>query len=172
MEVRFLMRLLERYLVQERSEIMENDVRLRAIGEIEKLPPRVRRELDRTIAMSQRNSGLILTLALNYGGRQEIVRAVRQIAKNVQAGKLRPESIDAELLSRNLYTADLPDPDLVIRTGGEMRLSGFLLWQAEYSEICVTKTAWPDFREKDFHAALWTYANRQRRFGGLNGHQG
>jgi len=167
LEVAFLMRLLKRYLNQELSEIMENDIRLRAIGDLDKLPWLVRRKLDRAMARSRNNGGLILNLALNYGGRQEIVRAVQRIARDVQAGQIQPESIDAELISNHLDTAGLPDPDLVIRTGGEMRLSGFLLWQVEYSEICVTQTPWPDFRERDLHAALRAFASRQRRFGGL-----
>jgi undecaprenyl diphosphate synthase len=167
LEVSFLMHLLERYLVGERGEIMENSIRLNAIGEVSMLPARVRAELERTIAMSRDNQGLVLTLALNYGGRQEIVRAVRRIAGEVRAGRLAPDSIDADLLSRNLDTAGLPDPDLVIRTGGEMRLSGFLLWQVEYAEIWVTQKPWPEFREADLHAALQAFAGRERRFGGL-----
>src|SRR5262245_7967746 len=166
-EVSFLMRLLNSYLITERTEIMENDIRLRAIGEIDGLPPRVRRELDRTMEMSRENRGLNLILALNYGGRREILRAVRRIAETVQAGNLQPEAIDASLLSGHLDTAGLPDPDLIIRTGGEMRLSGFLLWQVEYSELFVTRTPWPEFREAELHAALRHVAARERRFGGL-----
>jgi undecaprenyl diphosphate synthase len=166
-EVSFLMRLLTRYLVTERREIMENDIRLRAIGETGELPLRVRRELDRTMEMSRDNRGLNLILALNYGGRREILRAVRRIAETVRSGNLRPEAIDAALLSDHLDTAGLPDPDLVIRTGGEMRLSGFLLWQVEYSEFWVTSTPWPEFREGELHAALRHFAARERRFGGL-----
>jgi undecaprenyl diphosphate synthase len=127
----------------------------------------VREELRRTVEMSRGNDGLVLTLALNYGGRQEIVKAVRKIVREVQSGAIRPESIDADLISRNLDTSGLPDPDLIIRTGGEMRLSGFLLWQVEYSEFWVTSTPWPEFREAELHAALRDFAGRQRRFGGL-----
>jgi undecaprenyl diphosphate synthase len=166
-EVDFLMRLLGRYLVQERREILERGIRLRAIGEIEGLSAGIRRELESTIALSRGNAGLTLTLALNYGGRQEILRAVRRIADAVKSGAIEPGSIDAALLSENLDTAGLPDPDLVIRTGGEMRLSGFLLWQVEYSELWVTATAWPDFREEELRAALMSFTGRQRRFGGL-----
>jgi undecaprenyl diphosphate synthase len=166
-EVSFLLRLLKKYLVDERREIMENDIRLRAIGEIEGLPRSVRRELDCTMEMSRQNRGLNLMLALNYGGRREILRAVRRIAETVQSGQLRPGDIDAALLSGHLDTAGLPDPDLVIRTGGEMRLSGFLLWQVEYSELWVTSTPWPEFREGELHAALRHFAARERRFGGL-----
>lgn len=169
MEVMFLMRLLKRYLIQERREIMDNGIRLRTIGDIQGLPARVRRLLEETIAMSRENRGLILTLALNYGGRQEIVRAVRRIAEGVRAGEIGPETIDARLIAENLDTAGLPDPDLVIRTSGEMRLSGFLLWQVEYSEFWVTQTPWPEFRESDLHAALRSYAARERRRGGLIG---
>jgi undecaprenyl diphosphate synthase len=168
-EVSFLMGLLERYLVGERAEIMENGIRLRTIGEVEALPARVRRELEKTVEMSRGNSGLVLTLALNYGGRREILRAVRKIAEGVRAGTIRPDEIDARLLEDRLDTAGLPDPDLVIRTGGEMRLSGFLLWQVEYSEIYVTPTPWPEFREKALHQALRSYSGRQRRYGGLVG---
>jgi undecaprenyl diphosphate synthase len=166
-EVRFLMGLLERYLLAERREILENDIRLRAIGEVEALPPRVQKVLAETMSLSAANRGMVLTLALNYGGRAEIVRAARRLALEVQAGTLRPEDIDARALSARLDTAGLPDPDIVIRTGGEMRLSGFLLWQVEYSELWITETAWPDFREEDLHAALKDFAARERRFGGV-----
>ncbi len=166
-EVRFLMRLLERYLAEERREIMDNGIRLRSIGEVEALPARTRRALEETIALSRDNRGLTLTLALNYGGRMEIVRAVRRIARAVKAGRIAPESIDAGLMDENLDTAGLPDPDLVIRTSGEMRLSGFLLWQVEYSEFWVTPKPWPEFREADLHAALRAFAARERRRGGL-----
>jgi undecaprenyl diphosphate synthase len=167
LEVRFLMRLLERYLAREREEILMNGIRLRSIGETEALPARVRRKLSETIALSKDQRGLTLTLALNYGGRREIVRAVRRIARAVKSGELDPESIDAGLIAENLDTAGLPDPDLVIRTSGEMRLSGFLLWQLEYSEFWVTPKPWPEFREADLHAALRAYAARGRRRGGL-----
>ncbi len=168
-EVAFLMALLRRYLVEERREIMENGIRLRAIGEIDRLPRGVRRQLGETIALSAENRGLTLNLALSYGGRQEILRAVRKIAESVRAGALPLEAIDAQLLSDHLDTAGLPDPDLLIRTGGEMRLSGFLLWQVEYSEIWVTPAPWPEFRERELHAALDHFTRRERRFGGLVG---
>ena len=164
-EVGFLMRLLEKYLVDELREIMENDIRLRAIGDLEALPERVRRRLEETMAASAGNRGLVLNLALNYGGRGEILRAVRRIAGEVAAGRLRPETIDIATITERLDTAGIPDPDLVIRTGGEMPLSGFLLWQVEYSEIWVTETAWPDFRKEQLHAALRSFASRNRRFG-------
>ena len=167
LEVRFLMRLLERYLEQERREILDNGIRLRSIGETEALPLRVRQKLAETIALSKDHRGLTLTLALNYGGRREIVRAVRRIARAVKSGGVDPESIDAGLIDENLDTAGLPDPDLVIRTSGEMRLSGFLLWQLEYSEFWVTPKPWPEFREADLHAALRAYAARGRHRGGL-----
>jgi undecaprenyl diphosphate synthase len=166
-EVAFLMALLERYLIEERPEIIENSIRLRAIGEIEGLPPRIREELRRTIELSREHAGLTLTLALNYGGRGEIVRAVRRIVEGILAGGIRPEEVDARLVGDHLDTAGIPDPDIIIRTGGEMRLSGFLLWQAEYSEIYVTETPWPEFREASLHEALRAYASRERRFGGL-----
>ncbi len=168
-EVAFLMALLRRYLAEERREIMTNGIRLRAIGEIERLPRGVQGPLRETIALSAENRGLTLNLALSYGGRQEILRAVRKIAASVRAGALSVEAIDSQLLSDHLDTAGLPDPDLLIRTGGEMRLSGFLLWQVEYSEIWVTSTPWPEFRERELHGALDHFARRERRFGGLVG---
>lgn len=158
-EVRGLMSLLAHTLRRESRELDENGVRLRTIGRAEALPSSVRKELKQTGDLLSKNRGVILTLALNYGGRQEIVDAVKAVLK---AG----ETISEESLARHLQTAPLPDPDLMIRTSGEYRLSNFLLWQAAYTEIHVTPTYWPDFRREQFLAALLDYQRRQRRFGG------
>lgn len=166
-EIATLMRQLERFLVQERDILMRNDVRLTAIGDEERLPLNVRRALNITRSMTAENGGLVLCLALNYGGRQEIVQAARALARKVAAGELLPEAIDEAAIAAHLHQPDMREPDLVIRTGGEMRISNFLLWQISYSELLVTETLWPDFREKDLHAALKEYCGRERRYGGL-----
>jgi len=166
-EIATLMRQLERFLVLERDTLMRNDVKLIAIGDEERLPLSVRRALNITRSMTAENAGLILCLALNYGGRQEIVNAARALAKKVAAGELLPESITEEQISAHLHQPDMPELDLVIRTGGEMRISNFLLWQISYSELLVTETLWPDFREAHLQAALEHYCSRERRYGGL-----
>jgi undecaprenyl diphosphate synthase len=166
-EVNGLMSLYAEYLVSERQELQENDVRVVQIGRREGLPERVLRELDTTLALTRGNRGLTLCLALNYGGRAEIADAVRHLAEKVQRGELAPADIGEETISRALYTAGLPDPDLVIRTAGEMRISNFLLWQISYAELYVTPVLWPDFRAPDLYAALRDYARRERRFGGV-----
>jgi undecaprenyl diphosphate synthase len=166
-EVEGLMALCAQYLVDERSEIMENDIRLRHLGRREGLPDHVLRELDTTVQLSSANRGLTVGLALNYGSRSEIVAAVRRLAEQVQEGRLRPQDIDEELLSATLDTGGLPDPDLVIRTAGEMRLSNFLLWQISYAELYVTPVLWPDFRKEHLHEALLSYACRERRYGAV-----
>ncbi len=167
MEIRALMALLRRFLHRELAEMQENQIALRAIGNLPQLPAAVQRELAQTIAATARGAEIkmVLTLALSYGGRSEIVQAVQALARDLLAGRLKPAEIDAALLARYLYTADLPDPDLMIRTSGEYRLSNFLLWQAAYTELYVTDTLWPDFREEDFRAALDAYCQRDRRFG-------
>jgi undecaprenyl diphosphate synthase len=167
MEIRALMALLRRFLTRELAEMQENQIALRAIGNLPQLPEAVQRDLAQTIAATDQGTAnkMVLTLALSYGGRSEIVQAVRTLARDLLAGRLAPEEIDAALLARHLYTADLPDPDLMIRTSGEYRLSNFLLWQAAYTELYVTDTLWPDFREEDFLAALDAYCQRDRRFG-------
>jgi len=164
-EVSGLMRLLRRYLVDERDKLMEHEIRLAAIGRREKLPRRVLRELETTEQLTAGNQRFTLCLALNYGARGEIVDAVRALAADAVAGKLRPERISEKTVSRYLYTAGMPDPDLVIRTAGEMRVSNFLLWQISYAEFYVTPVCWPDFREEEFHEALRAYARRTRTFG-------
>jgi undecaprenyl diphosphate synthase len=164
-EVETLMALLARYLVEERGELMQKRVRLRGIGELDRLPGHVRQLLDAATHHLEGNDGLLLTLALSYGSRAEIVDAVRRIASDVAAGALAPADIDADTLSSRLYTAGTPDPDLLVRTSGEMRLSNFLLWQLAYAELYVTDVYWPDFRRANLEAAIEVYARRQRRFG-------
>ncbi|HUT33047.1 MAG TPA: polyprenyl diphosphate synthase, partial [Planctomycetota bacterium] len=170
-EVGGLMRMLRRYLVSERDRLMKNGVRLVAIGRRETLPRAVRRELEATERLSAGNTRTTVCLALNYGGREEIVDAVRSIAADVAAGTLPPERVDEALLSARLSTAGMPDPDLLIRTAGEMRVSNFLLWQISYAELYVTPVCWPDFRVAEFHEALRAYAQRRRTFG-LLGEEG
>ncbi|MGB8992612.1 MAG: isoprenyl transferase [Desulfobaccales bacterium] len=165
MEIRALMALLRRYLHRELPEMQENQIALKAIGNLSQLPEEVQRDLAQTIAATADGARMALTLALSYGGRSEIVQAVKSLAREIAAGRLQPEDIDAALFSRYLYTAGMPDPDLVIRTSGEYRLSNFLLWQSAYTELYVTETLWPDFREDDFMKALEAYKQRERRFG-------
>ncbi|GMV98563.1 MAG: isoprenyl transferase [Phycisphaerae bacterium] len=166
-EVDALMDLYVEYLVKEREEIMENNVRLVQIGRRVGLPEPVLRELDRTRELSAGNTGLTLCLAINYSSRNEIVDAVRRIARRVLAGELAPDQIDEQTVSDSLDTAGIPDPDLLIRTAGEMRLSNYLLWQISYAEFYVTDVLWPDFRKEHLNQALRAYAARERRFGGI-----
>lgn len=166
-EVNALMALYAHYLVAEREEIMENGIRLRQIGRRAGLPEGVVRALDETESMSSGNTGLTLCLALNYGSRAEIVDGVRSIAARVKRGELDPSAIDEAEISASLGTAGLPDPDLVIRTAGELRLSNFLLWQISYAELYVTPMLWPDFGEKDLDRAIQGFARRERRFGAV-----
>jgi undecaprenyl diphosphate synthase len=168
-EINFLMHLLEQYMIEERATIMENNVRVRMIGRRDDIPEQVLRELDRTVETSRTNSGLWLNLAINYGSRMEIVDAVRIIAGQVRDGSFSPLEIDEQSICDNLYTAGVPDPDLLIRTAGEMRISNFLLWQISYAEIWVTEKCWPEFDEGTLHEAIRAYAGRNRRFGGLSG---
>jgi|UniRef100_A0A7C5ELV8 undecaprenyl diphosphate synthase len=164
-EIRALMGLLVRYLRQERSELQQNQIALKAIGDLTRLPANVQEELARTIAATATGNGMTLTVALSYGGRSEIVQAVRSLARKILAGQVKPEEITQELFARHLYTGDMPDPDLLIRTSGEYRLSNFLLWQSAYTELYITETLWPDFREEEFIKALLEYQQRDRRFG-------
>jgi undecaprenyl diphosphate synthase len=165
MEVRVLMALLRRYLERELAEMLEHGIGLKAIGDLTRLPQAVQDDLDRTMAATAHCDRLTVALALSYGGRSEIVRAAQTLARDVLAGKLAPSDIDAALFSTYLYTAGLPDPDLLIRTSGEYRLSNFLLWQSAYTELYVTDTLWPDFREEAYTQALLAYQQRERRFG-------
>ncbi|MBI3735776.1 isoprenyl transferase [Candidatus Sumerlaeota bacterium] len=164
-EVAALMRLLEKFLVEERPELMENGVRLDTIGQTEDLPKNVRRVLAETISLTEKNRGLRLVLALSYGSRDELLRAVRRAAAMAADGKIAAESIDESLFSSLLDTSKLPDPDLMIRTSGEMRISNFLLWQIAYTELYITPVLWPDFRRPHLLDALLDYARRDRRFG-------
>jgi len=166
-EVDLLWRLLRQFLVRERDEITDNDIRFTAIGRLEGLPDLVRRELDETRALSTGNRGMTLCLALNYGGRAEIADACRAVAVRVRRGEIRADEVDEEQLARHLYAPEAPDPDLLVRTAGEMRVSNFLLWQISYAEFHVTPACWPEFREAHLHEALREYAGRDRRYGAL-----
>ena len=166
-EVKALMMLLNRFLISERAELIKQDIRLQVIGQMERLPADVRATLQGTIEATQANKALTLNLALSYGGRDDIVQAVRQMAKRVEAGDLSADAIDETTLGSYLYTASVPDPDLLIRTSGEMRISNFLLWQIAYSEISVTPTLWPDFSADEFIAIINDYQRRDRRFGAV-----
>ena len=166
-EVAALMKYLIHYLKSETPDLNKNNVRLEAIGQIHRLPENVQEQLKKSIATLAKNNGLTLVLALSYGGRTEIVDSVRAIAREVKAGKLDPDAITEKTFSQHLYTRNYPDPDLLIRTSGEMRVSNFLLWQISYAELVITPTLWPDFRRPQFFAALDEYAKRHRRFGGI-----
>ncbi|HOA72531.1 MAG TPA: isoprenyl transferase [Phycisphaerae bacterium] len=166
-EVDALMNLYVEYLIKERQTVMENNVRLIQVGRREGLPEPVLRELDETQRVSRDNSGLRLCLAINYGSRLEIVDAVREIARRVESGQLRPDEITEATIDAHLYTAGMPDPDLLIRTAGEMRVSNFLLWQISYAELYVSNVLWPDFRPAHLNEAIRNYAARQRRFGAV-----
>jgi len=166
-EVDTLMRYLARYLKTEIGELERNHVRLEAVGQIYRLPEFVQEQLAKTREALARNQGLTLVLALSYGGRTEIVEAVRSIAEKVKAGRIDSEEINEQVISQHLYTSHYPDPDLLIRTSGELRVSNFMLWQISYAEFVVTPTLWPDFRRAQFFAALEEYARRHRRFGGV-----
>jgi len=164
-EVAALMMLLDRFLKSERKEMMDNDIRLNTIGQIDRLPGFVRKVLEEIMQVTGQNRSMTLNLALSYGARNEIVRMVRSIAEKSISGDITPEAISEQLVSDHLYTADFPDPDLLIRTSGEMRISNFLLWQIAYSEIYVTKTLWPDFSKEEYLQILKDYQQRERRFG-------
>lgn len=167
-ELNMLMHLLEQYVIEERSEILRQNLQFCTIGRRDGLTDRVLNELQKTIDCSRENSGMRLCLALNYGSRGEIADAVRHIAEKVERGELAAADITEDLIERHLYTGEMADPDLIIRTAGEMRMSNFLLWQGSYAEFWVTETCWPDFREPDLHRALRDFAVRDRRFGGLS----
>jgi undecaprenyl diphosphate synthase len=166
-EIDALMKYLVHYLKTETPELNKSNVRLEVIGQIYRLPEIVQEHLRKSIAALSRNNGLTLIMALSYGGRTEIVEAVRSIAEKVKGGQLDPAEINEQVFSQYLYTRNVPDPDLLIRTSGEMRVSNFLLWQISYTELLVTQTLWPDFRKPQFYAALEEYHRRHRRFGAL-----
>jgi len=166
-EVTFLMRLLRAYLGNNVQRMNDNNVRIRYIGRTQELPPEVQDKMRWAEEATARNTGTVLTLALNYSARSEIVDSVRSICADIREGRLDIQEVDEEEIHRRLYTADMPDPDLVIRTSGEMRISNFLLWQIAYSEIFVTDRLWPDFRGIHMLEAIEDYQRRERRYGGL-----
>ena len=164
-EVNFLMKLLSRYLTHEMKQIVDNNLRFRAVGNIGMLPSNIQTELRKLQAGTVENKGMYLNIALSYGSRQEITSAVRELAREAAEGKISPDDISEEMISRRLYTWESPDPDLVIRTGGDQRISNFLLWQSAYSELYFTEKCWPDFGVEDLQEAIAVYASRERRFG-------
>lgn len=168
-ELDLLMSLLKQYVIEERSEIMRQNLRFRTIGRKDGLSDEVLAEVQKTIDYSRDNTGMTLCLALNYGSRGEMVDAVQAIAEKAKSGEIDPDEINEETIADHLYTRGMPDPDLVLRTSGEMRVSNFLLWQLSYAELWVTEKHWPEFRQNELHQALRDYASRDRRFGGLKG---
>ncbi len=167
-ELDFLMHLLEQYLIEERRTIMDQGLRLQVIGRRDRLPASVLDEMNRTINMSAANPGTRLVLAIDYGGRDEITKVVREVAAEVTSGTLGLHEINEQTIHDHLYTAGLPEVDLMIRTGGDMRVSNFLLWQLSYAELWITEKCWPEFTRDDFFGAIRDFSSRQRRFGGLN----
>lgn len=166
-ELSFLMSLLKTYLIQERPTLVKNDIRLTIIGRREGIPDEVQSEMDRSVELSKNGKSLTLCLAINYGARQEIVDAVRSIVSKAKSGVLDADAIDESMIASHLYTNGMPDPDLLIRTSGEMRLSNYLLWQISYSELWITDKPWPEFDKEDLVQAITDYNKRDRRFGGL-----
>jgi undecaprenyl diphosphate synthase len=164
-EVNFLMKLLSRYLTHEMKQIVDNNLRFRAIGNTGMLPENIQTELRKLQAGTVDNKGMYLNIALSYGSRQEITCAVRELAREALEGKISPAEISEEMISSRLYTKESPDPDLMIRTGGDQRISNFLLWQSAYSELYFTEKCWPDFGVEDLQEAIAVYASRERRFG-------
>jgi undecaprenyl diphosphate synthase len=167
-EINLLMDLYVEYMQANRDLFMDNNIQFAQIGRREGLPPRVLEELGKTLEMTRKNTGMTMCLAINYGSRAEISDAVRVIAEKVRRGELAPQDVKEDLISSHLYTAGMPDPDLLIRTAGEMRVSNYLLWQISYAEIYVTQTFWPDFDTAAFDDALRNYGARQRRYGGVD----
>ncbi len=168
-EVNFLMKMLKKFLIVERKTIDDNNIILKTIGRTEALPEDVKKELSISMEESKDNTGMILCLALNYGGRTEIIDAATGMAEDVKKGKLKIKNIDDDIFKSYMYTSDMTDPDLLIRTGGEMRVSNFLLWEVSYAELWFTPVYWPEFKKKHLEQALNDYAKRERRFGGLIG---
>jgi len=165
-EVKLLMNLLKKYLKRELKEMLDNGIRLQAIGRIEKLPAGTREILLDSIEKTASNNKMVLTLALSYGGKQEIVDAVKKIGKQIEKGEITSNDISEKTITRYLYDAGMPEPDLLIRTSGEYRISNFLLWQIAYTEIYITPILWPDFNRKEYLQAIEDYRKRERRFGG------
>ncbi|NOR65601.1 MAG: isoprenyl transferase [Candidatus Scalindua sp.] len=168
-EVNFLMRMLKKFLISERKTIKDNDIILKTIGRTEALPDNVKKELSISMEESKNNKGMILCLALNYGGRTEIIDATKKLAADVKKGTRKLKDIDDDVFKEYMYTSGMSDPDLLIRTGGEMRISNFLLWEVSYAELFFTSVYWPEFKKKHLEEALSDYAKRERRFGGLIG---
>lgn len=166
-EIDVLMQLLVEYLYNEIDDLQKNNVKFNPIGRIEELPPSARTALKMAMDKTRDNNGLMLNVALNYGGRAELVDAVRKIAFKVESGALKPGDIDEKVISKHLYTADLPDPDLLIRPSGDFRVSNFLLWQLAYTEFWITSVMWPEFKKVDLLRAIIDFQGRERRFGGL-----
>jgi len=164
-EVSALMKLLLKTLEKEISDLMKNNVRLTTMGELGRLPPAAAAGIQKGVEQTSKNTGLVLNLALSYGSREELVQAMRRIARQVKDGVIDPEQIDVNLITNSLYTANLPDPDLLIRTSGELRLSNFLLWQLAYTEFYISDDLWPDFKKKHLFEAIVSFQNRERRFG-------
>jgi len=167
-ELEFLMHLLEQYMIEERVSIMEQDISVRVIGRRDGIPPTALGEMDKTVKLTSQAKGMRLCLAINYGARRELLDAVREVASDVRDGKLDPGEMTEETFSGYLYTRAMSDPDLMIRTAGEMRVSNFLLWQISYAELWVTDRCWPEFSPDDLHQAIRDFASRDRRYGGLN----
>ncbi len=167
-ELTLLMHLLKQYLIEERREIQRQGLKFRVIGTLSALDPMIQAEMQKTIEVSANNTGMTLCLAVNYGARQEIAEAVRKIGQEIAAGTMTPEQITESTIADRLMTGGMPDPDLVIRTASEFRISNFLLWQISYAELWVTDRFWPEFRENDFRQAMKDFAKRDRRFGGLS----
>lgn len=166
-EVNALMKLLVQYLKSEVTELHKNGVVLKVLGDIEALQEECKKEIEESIELTKNNTGLVLNVAFNYGGRDEIIRAVKNIVSDIQGEKINKENINQDLFSEYLYTKDSPDPDLIIRPSGEQRISNFLLWQCAYSEFWYSNVNWPDFSEKDLQQAIYDYQNRDRRYGGV-----
>lgn len=164
-EINSLMNLLERFLREKLPELLKQNVRLKVIGRLDPLPEKCRKQIDRAISNTASNTGLTLILALSYGAREELADATREIARKAIAGEISPDEIDNQTIAQHLYTSEIPDPDLLIRTSGELRISNFLLWQISYSEIVISTKFWPDFKSADLHAAVEEYTRRHRRFG-------
>ncbi len=165
-EVGLIMKLLEYYLDNEYKKLADNNIRLTTIGNLDKFTPGLQKKIEKVKKLTEKNSGLTLNLALNYGARDELVNAARRIAEDVKAGRIKTSDVSEELFSKYLYTSAFPDPELLIRTGGEYRVSNFLLWQISYSELYITKKFWPDFGKRDLEEAISAYNKRERRVGG------
>jgi undecaprenyl diphosphate synthase len=165
-EVSGIFKLIVIYIEKELKELHENNVKVRVLGDYEKLPKEAVKSLERSLETTSRNTGLQFNIALNYGGRDEILRSVKKLAQEVEAGSLKAYELTEEMIAENLYTAGIPDPDMIIRTSGEMRLSNYLLWQSAYSEFVFTDVLWPDFTREEYEKMIEIFQNRKRRFGG------